>query len=295
MEVFTNTILPLMILIAIGYSMGRFFPGDGVIFSKTTLWVFASVLTFTFINDHPLTLDTFLTYGGAFLIIFVYNFILFKVILRKNKHSDTFFLTSVFGNTGYLGYPVLGLALGGDAIAYGVMYSIISVTIVNTIGVTVILKDFKKSISNLFKLPFIYSVIIGLVLGYLGINWHNLPKPFFTSMKMINDAAIPVITIFLGVLISKIELKKENLSLIFLASLHRLLVIPFVAFIGVLVFKMEGLEKSVFLIESAMPTAMNAAVISSAIKKEPEVVSSEVALSTLLSAITLPIVISLVK
>ena len=295
MEVFLNSILPLMILIAVGYFAGKIFKGDLVVFSKVTLWIFATVLTFSFINDHPITLRVLLSYGGAFFLLLGYNFLLFKIILRKNPQKDTFFLTSIFGNTGYLGYPVLGTAIGEKAIAYGVMYSVISVFTVNTLGIALIMKNIKDSLRKLFSLPFLYAIAAGLLLGYLGKNWRDFPKPIYLSLDMINKAAIPVITVFLGTSMSKIKLKAKNLLIITLASLHRLVVLPLLALVVAELFGMRGLEREVFIIESAMPTAMNAAVIASAIEENPEVVSSVVAFSTLLSSISLTFWINFVR
>ncbi len=295
MEVFINAILPLMTLIAIGWFIGKMFPGDKIVLSKLTLWVFATVLTFSFVNDHPPSFKDIMVYGSAFALIFLYNFLLFKMILRKKRMSDLFFLTSVFGNTGYLGYPVLRLAFGETAVAYGVIYSVISVSIVNTLGVASMLKNLRESLKNLLKLPFMYAVIIGLVLGYSGINWHDFPLPIARSLNMINEAAIPVITVFLGVSMSSVKFKKDVLSSALIASLHRLLVVPLIAYLVTTIIPMEGLFKTVFIVESSMPTAMNAAVIADSIKKDPEIVSTEIAMSTLLSAITLSMIIAFLK
>lgn len=295
MNVFLNAIMPLMTLIAIGFTIGKIFPGDKIVLSKLTLWVFATVLTFSFVNDHPPGAKEILSYGGAFLLIFLYNLAVFKVLLKKHEKSDVYFLTSIFGNTGYLGYPVLGLAFGQEAIAYGVIYSVISVSIVNTLGVAFMVKNLKQSVKNLLKLPFLYAVALGLSLGYLGINWHNFPTPLSQSMEMINNAAIPIITVFLGVSMSSVNLKKKALTTVLSSSLHRLLIIPVIAIFASQIFGMRGLFRAVFIVESAMPTAMNAAVISAAIDKDPEIVSTEIAVSTMLSALTLSLIINLIK
>jgi len=293
-EVLNQAILPLMLLILLGYIIGKLYKGDVVVFSKATLWLFANVLTFSFVNSHPPKAKDIALYAIGFSVLLIYCIVVFKIFLRKHEMSNVYFLTSIFGNTGYLGYPVLGLAIGEEAISYGVLYSIVAAIIVNTLGVALMTKDIKNSVKNLVKLPFIYAVVLGLILGYSGIVWTEFPTPIYRTIKMLNDAAIPVITVFLGVMISRIKLKKKNLCTILFASLHKILIIPTIAFFAAKLIGMNGLFYTVFVIESAMPTAMNASVIASALDEKPEIVSSEVALSTVLSAITLTLWINIV-
>jgi predicted permease len=225
----------------------------------------------------------------GFTVIFAYNVILFRILLSKNENSDVYFLTSLFGNTGYLGYPVLGAAFGNPGITFGVIYSFVSVTLVNTFGIAFLMKDVKKSVHNLLKLPFVYSIVTGMTLGYLGVNWKNFPAPLSLAIGDIKEAAIPVIMVFLGYSLSKVRLSKRNIQTMSLATLHRLFAIPLLALLISYLIGLKGIERSVFVVESAMPTAMNVVVISAALKKKPDLMSSVVALSTALSAITLSV------
>ncbi len=287
MDIFLDVILPVFIVIGSGFLVGKIFKGNGEIFSKITLWVFSSVITFTFMNENPPGRSDLMKYLWGFLVIFAYNLVVFRWMLGKRENSDVYFLTSLFGNTGYLGYPVLGSAFGDRGIAYGVIYSFVSVTLVNTFGIAFLMKDLKRSVQNLLKLPFIYSIALGMTLGYSGVHWKNFPQPISSAIADIKGAAIPVIMVFLGYSLSKVKLSKENLATMTIASVHRLLLIPFIAFWISGLLGMKGLLRDVFVIESSMPTAMNVVVISSALKKKPDLMSSVVAVSTALSALTI--------
>ncbi len=287
MDVFINVILPVFLVVGSGFLVGKIFKGNGEIFSKITLWIFSSVITFTFMNENPPNTSDLMKYLWGFLSIFAYNLILFRWILRNKENSDVYFLTSLFGNTGYLGYPILGSAFGDIGITYGVMYSFVSVTLVNTLGIAFLIKDLKKSLQNLFKLPFIYSIVLGMGLGYMGVHWKNFPKPISAAIADIKGAAIPVIMVFLGYSLSKAKLSRKNLVTMTLASVHRLFVIPIIAFVVSELLGMKGILRDVFIIESAMPTAMNVVVISAALNKKPDLMSSVVALSTAISAATI--------
>ncbi len=287
MAIFLNVIVPVFIVMGSGFLVGKLFEGDGEIFSKVTLWVFSGVVTFSFMNENPPSTGDLVKYLGGFLVIFAYNLIVFRWMFRKKESSDVFFLTSLFGNTGYLGYPVLGSAFGNAGIAYGVVYSFVSVTLVNTLGIAFLMRDLKSSIRNLLKLPFIYSIVLGMALGYMGVHWQKLPHPLSAAIGDLKKAAIPVIMVFMGYSLSKVRLSKENFKVMAMASLHRLLVIPVIALTISGFLGLHGLARKTFIVESSMPTAMNVVVISSALDKKPDLMSSVVAVTTALSAITL--------
>ncbi len=289
MTIFVEAILPIFIVGGLGYVVAKIFGGDFFLFSKVTTWIFASVFTFTFVNENVPKWEDISKLFVAFMILFSFNYVVFRIFGGRMKSAENFFLASVFGNTGYLGYPVLIRAFGEEALGYGVLYSVISVSVVNTLGIALLSRNFKDSVKNLLKLPFMYALVLALVLGYLGISWKGFPEPFYSSIDMLKRAGIPVITVFLGVSLSKIEWKFENIKIILISSLHRLLIVPALALVLAFALDFKGLFGRVFIVESAVPVAMNSVVIASELKKDPELMSSIVATSTLLSAITLTV------
>ncbi len=284
--IFLKVILPIFVVGGSGYAVAKVFGGDLRSFSKIVMWIFSSVLTFTFVNEHVPKWTDISRFFVAFMLIFALNYTVYRVLI-KSPNSDLFFLGAIFGNTGYMGYPVLQMAFGEEAVGYGVLYSVISISVVSTLGVALMSRNFKESMRNLLNLPFIYALILALILGYSGVCWKDFPEPFYSSLAMLKRAGIPVIIVFMGASMVEIEWKMENVRFISLTSLYRLVVVPLMALILSTAFGFEGLFKRVFVVESAMPVAMNSVVIASELRKNPEIMSSIVSLSTLLSSLTL--------
>ncbi len=284
--IFLKIILPIFIMGGAGYTVAKVFGGSLSLFSKVVMWIFASVLTFTFVNEHVPRWVDISKFFVAFMVIFVVNYVIYRFVV-KNPNSDLFFLSAIFANTGYMGYPVLQMAFGEEALSYGVLYSVISVSVVSTLGVALMSRNFKESLRNLVSLPFLYALILALILGYSGICWKDFPEPFYTSILLLKNSGIPVIIVFMGASMAKAEWKLENIRFISIASLYRLMFVPLMALILSTVFGFEGIFKKVFIVESAMPVAMNSVVIASELNKNPDIMGSIVSLSTLLSAVTL--------
>jgi len=287
MEIFTKSILPIFVVSGLGYVVGKIFKGDVSLFSKVTMWIFSSVIIFTFVTENTPKPFDFLKTALLFLIIIFYNFVIFKVLIKDPTSRSIHFLTSIFGNTGYLGYPVIMLSFGEKTLSLAVLYTVVSTILVSTVGIALLSEKLKDGIKSLLKLPFLYSLIPALILGYLGVSWKDFPEPFSTSISMLKEAAIPVILVFMGVNMTRINARMEDLKTILTASIHRLLIVPLLAFFIVFIFKLDSPFSKIFLVESAMPSAVNCVIIASELRKKPEVVSGIVAFTTLLSALTL--------
>ncbi|WP_233119547.1 AEC family transporter [Thermosipho affectus] len=250
----------------------------------------ANTLTFTFINDYPPSLSQLKTYGSGIIILFI---IFYFISLPFKENKSLLFTNSVYINTGYLGYPILLSVWGEKALSYGVIYSVINM-ILGSIFVPMFL-DKKISLKNTFKLPYIYVIILAYILSLLGINYRNFPKPILETILLLKNAAIPVLLLFVGLSLSKITIKKINHKLLLSTTLIRLFIYPFFALIYVIIFHMEKNLGKVFILESAMPTAINSVILIDALTGDSSDISLTVAITTLFSAFTIPVWVFLIE
>ncbi|MBT1247846.1 MULTISPECIES: AEC family transporter [unclassified Thermosipho (in: thermotogales)] len=283
-------ILPPFVIILIGFLFGKIFPFDIKILSKISLWIMANTLTFTFINDYPPSLSQLKTYGSGIIILFI---IFYFISLPFKENKSLLFTNSVYINTGYLGYPILLSVWGEKALSYGVIYSVINM-ILGSIFVPMFL-DKKISLKNTFKLPYIYVIILAYILSLLGINYRNFPKPILETILLLKNAAIPVLLLFVGLSLSKITINKINHKLLLSTTLIRLFIYPFFALIYVIIFHMEKNLGKVFILESAMPTAINSVILIDALTGDSSDISFTVAITTLFSAFTIPVWVFLIE
>jgi predicted permease len=154
----------------------------------------------------------------------------------------------------------------------------------------------KNALKNMLKVPWLYAFIISWIIGALGFNWReDLPLPLFNYVEMLNRSAIPVILLLVGINLSKVPLKLKSLKQILPASLLKLFLPPAIALVVGKLIGMEGLVYQVFVLEIAMPTAANTAILAEGIsdsdrrEKELEFSSAVIVYSTFLFLFTYPI------
>ncbi|QTA38954.1 AEC family transporter [Thermosipho ferrireducens] len=278
-----SAVLTPFLIILIGFIFGKIFPYDLKIVSKTALWLMATIVTFTFINDYTPTLSQLKDYGIGMIILFFISLL----ITYFSKEKDIFLVSSVYVNSGYLGYPVLYSLWGERAMAYGVIYSLMNILIGSLLLPIFIGK--KVNFKNILKLPYFYTLIVAFILGHLGISYRSIPEPLLNSLLMLKDSAIPFLLLFVGLSLSRIKFSKGSMLTISLSSLLRLIIIPVFGLIFSQVYKMHGEFGKVFVLESAMPVAVNSVILMDALGGDTPSMSLSVAVTTLLSIITLPI------
>jgi len=270
-------------MIFVGYIYGRIFKDKDInIVNDIATWLMAPLVTFTFTNDYVPSIDVLLKFGGGFAILFVVSFLISRL---HKKDRELFFTGNVYVNSGYLGYPVLLALWGEEALALGVVYSFVNVLFGSTFLPAMIRGRFEWK--NVVKLPFIYAIAAGWILGLMGISYKALPTGILTGFNWLRDMAIPFLLLQVGLSISKISFEKSDLAHYLILCAERLVLIPLIMVAFSLILK--PFEAKVFILESAMPIGVNSVVVINTFKKEDTPKAGvTVALSTLLSLFTLP-------
>jgi len=270
-------------MIFVGYIYGRIFKDKDInIVNDIATWLMAPLVTFTFTNDYVPSIDVLLKFGGGFAILFVVSFLISRL---HKKDRELFFTGNVYVNSGYLGYPVLLALWGEQALALGVVYSFVNVLFGSTFLPAMIRGRFEWK--NVLKLPFVYAIAAGWILGLMGISYKALPTGILTGFNWLKDMAIPFLLLQVGLSISKISFEKSDLAHYLILCAERLVLIPLIMVAFSLILK--PFEAKVFILESAMPIGVNSVVVINTFKKEDTPKAGvTVALSTLLSLFTLP-------
>ncbi|MFP4461117.1 MAG: AEC family transporter [Thermotogota bacterium] len=302
-----TSIIPVFSIFITGYIFGKVFKDKSVMLSKLAFYLFGNVLIFTYITEHVPTLDMIWRYFlGTLIVTFtiVIVYWVFGKIVKKNMILWSY--TNSFSNTGYIGYPVLEYSIGPQAIPLAVIMASANMVLLPIIGTTMLSTKgkglVKKGLINIIKIPWLYTVIISWILGTLGFNWlEDLPTPAVNYVTMLKDSSIPVILLVVGVNLSRIPVRLKHLFNILPASLMKLFLPPALALIVGKMMGMEGLVFQIFVLELAMPTAVNTAILAEGLsetnshEKEKEFASAVVVYSTFLFLFSYPIWFSIVS
>jgi predicted permease len=299
LEILIHDILPVFVVIGLGYFFARRDPGaDLRTATRLTFYVLSPCLVFVSLIESNVD-------GGETAQIFVFVLLMVLVMgalawvtgraMRLTTPQMMGFLLAVmFVNAGNYGLGVTRLAFGVEAEARAVIYFASSSILVYTLG-TLIASGFKGGwrgmIKHLLLLPQVYALLAVFVIR--AANW-QVPEPIMEGLSLPARAAIPLMLLLLGMQLASASVG-EYWKAASVGTALRLLVAPFVAVGLAALLNLGGPARQAGILEASMPTAVISTLIAAEYKAEPQLVTSTVVLSTLLSPISLSIIIALLQ
>ncbi len=146
----------------------------------------------------------------------------------------------------------------------------------------------RTSLTSLTKMPLIWSSVLALIVVGVDIE---LPRWLLRATGLMGDFTIPIMQFTLGVSLAQLQL--GNLPRSLGLSLFKLGMGGAVGLGVALALGLEGVALGVMVLDCAMPVAVVNYMFASKYERDPEDVASVIVLSTLLSFLTLPLVLSM--
>ncbi|MGC9517724.1 MAG: AEC family transporter [Methanomicrobiales archaeon] len=294
-----ETILIIILLIGIGYFLRKINvlkSEDSLVLNKVV--VNLSIPSLIFLAMYTADLNNiYLLAPIPFICIFlgIITGLLGYLFAKAKKYSVktrwSIITTSAMVNSGFLGYPVVLSVFGANGLVRAIFYDMGSIILFIGFGVLFLLL-FGGKYSTIIKRAFIFPPLWGILLG-IGFNVMNIEIGILENIvDYLSGAAIPLIMISLG-----LSLQARNIKGYFEAasfvSFIRLIIAPIIALLLVSLFGFGGLEKSVIIVEAAMPSAMLSLVLALTYDLDVNATAACIFLTTILSLISIPFLIYL--
>ena len=287
---FANNLLPVLILSAAGFLLGRALPIDSRSLGRVIFYLFSPVLVFDLLLHNKLPFDEMALTMGFCLAVFVVMSLITLAIARLARldrlSTMAVLLTAAFGNTGNYGLPLVSFAFGENALAHATLYFVTTSILFNTVGVLIASMghlDLKQAALGLWKVPTMYAVILALVLNQFSVT---LPLPVERTIGLAADGSIPAMIVLLGVELSRVKWS-HSLRVVGLSAGLRLVIGPAVGLALAIPFGLQGAALQGNISQTAMPAAVTTTVLATEYKLDSSLVTAIVYLGTLLSPFTL--------
>jgi predicted permease len=297
-----TALAPIFFLIALGYLLRRIgVPGDG-------FWTGAEKLTYYLLFPalllHSLAAASL---GGlavlpaaAALTTGVVTIALIALAIRPWLHVDGPAFSSVFQGTirfnTYVGIAA-ALALYGKpgltltAIAIGVL-----VPVVNVLSVAVLAHfaaERPQGVVRLIGAIAANPLIIACALGAgLNLGAIELPDLIADILRFLGRASLPIGLLAVGAGLSLKAARKAGPAVVVTSAL-KLIALPLVTLAACQLFGVSGLTAKVVLLFSALPISASAFVLASQMGGDKELMAAALTLTTVLAAVTLPLILAL--
>lgn len=214
-------------------------------------------------------------------------------INKALKQSDkvTAILTSLmtYPNCTFLGLPLCTALFGPIAILYSAACIVAFNLLFFTVQISLFTKE-KVRLRAIFSIPTICTIVLLIMLA-LGLHW---PEPVQTVFGNVGGMITPLSLIIIGVMLTE-----SNLSEIFrekrayVVTLFRNFIIPVIAMLLLKLAPLDFDTRLCMLVYLACPCATLTIIYSIQTDSEPELGARAVLFSTLMFAVSLPIVIAL--
>ncbi|MDA1196384.1 MAG: AEC family transporter [Nanoarchaeota archaeon] len=289
MNVITQTLLPTFLIILVGYLIGKKRKVDLVPFTDLIIYITGPALIIFSIAKSTLDLKNAANISiSSFLVILGMGTITAIILKLTKSKKRGLYLPITVGNTGFLGLPLALFAFGNEGLARAIVYDITNAILIFTVGIYLISNhsDFKE----VFKIPLIYAAILGVILN---LTKTTIPSTIATPLEMIGLTTIPLALMILGYNLTKIKI--TSLKTTVGASLLRILGGFTLAFIITSFLGLQGIDRGIVLILAAQPSSMMSMILCKKYDQDAELAASIVFVSTLISIITIPLILTFVQ
>lgn len=288
-------IIPLYILIIIGYLSNKFLKVTKEGIARLLIYVFSPAIVFLGTTQAKGSNELFLI--PVIFFVIGTTLCLCMYFFAKRFWSDGTEKIAAFaagtGNTGYFGLPVCLALVGDDALPIVAMASIGLMLFENTVGFYTVARashSAKEAFKKFLYLPALYAFLIGIFLNFLNIVPTADVLNFFDIFK---GGYVPLGMMIIGLGLAEITMSHVDWKFASLIFLNKFIIWPgiFLALIYIDKTHLHIFNQTVYsvlLIESIVPVAANCVSYATELKVQPQKISLVVALSTLIALFYIP-------
>ncbi len=238
----------------------------------------------------------------AFLLVFIISWRLLGFAFKMAVLQGT---AGSYGNVGYMGLPLAVAFFGPEAAVPAALVFCFDCTVQFTLTAFLATLGHERNeeahwgeialkiLKQVFGHPFIVATILG---GIASAFAFKAPGALGTILTMLMNSAGPVALFALGVTVGARQFGGIGREMPLVAGM-KTLVQPVLAFVALSLFvpDIDPLWRDVALMMAALPTASNAFILASQYRAYIEGSSTAVLITTIISAITIPLLIYIIQ
>lgn len=213
----------------------------------------------------------------------------YVLVSKKHRSFSVERFSSVYSNCGFIGIPLINGLFGSEGVLYLTAYITFFNFLVWTHGLMTMKEkiDFSSALKAM-KAPSVIAIFIGLICYFARLQLPSVPSQ---ALQYISDMNTPLAMIIAGATAAQTNLlsvfkKPRN----YLICFYKLLLLPLAAFAVIRLFNVPSIVCTTLTVAAACPVATTGIMFAITLDKDPEKCSELFTMSTLLSALTLPLV-----
>ncbi|MBR2235469.1 MAG: AEC family transporter [Prevotella sp.] len=234
----------------------------------------------------PLLLISLLTY----VLLAGVAFFLPRYLTHRPEERGIVGFALMFGNVGFIGYPVVASIFGHQAVFYAAVLNVVNTFAVFTVGTMLIMGGrgeyrFQKKV--LWSTPMLAAYLAILIVA-LGID--DMPSGISQPLTMIGNITVPAALLIIGSSMSHLSARTMlGNRTVYLTTLFRLCLLPLAIYFLSRLAGFSSLVVSINTVVIAMPVATYGTILCLKHGRDTTLITEVTFITTLLSVLTIPL------
>ena len=307
-----SSLLPVVLLIAIGFAAGRLKLIRGAAvrdLSNLVFLVLVQALLFRTMATADLArLD--LRSVALYYVVAGALFFALLFIQGLNSRSAVIALAAIFSNTLMIGVPLVQLAYGEAGLVHLFtlisMHALILLTLATVVLELLVAREqaaaglgprrhiaatVAQAVKNAILHPVPLPIIVGFVYSLTGWGLHPVVE---RPLKLLGDAFGPVALVLVGVTLAQAAVGPHLKGALVISAL-KTIVHPLLMAGAGWALGLKGLPLAVMVVAASLPVGANVFLFSQRYKKAEDLVTASVAVSTVMAVGTISVVMALLR
>ena len=301
-----EVMITLFAIAVVGYAVGKmkYMGGefDRKLSSLVINWtcpalILSSAMTGE-LPDRRYILPLLLISAFTYVVLTALAWGLARLMTKRVEQRGIVAFALVFGNVGFMGYPVVDAIFGHQAVFYAAVLNVVNTFAIFTVGTMMITggggadrKHFNKKV--LYSTPMLAAYLSMLIVA---LNIDNIPGYISQPLTMIGNITVPAALMIIGSSMSQLPLRALLGSpLIYATTLLRLCLLPVGVHFLCLALGFDPYVTYINTMVIAMPVATYGTILCLKYNRDTTLITEMTFTTTLLSILTIPLVALLLK
>ena len=230
----------------------------------------------------------------TYLVLTGIAFWLPRFLTRRKDDEGVVGFAMMFGNVGFMGYPVVASIFGHEAVFYAAVLNVVNTFAVFTVGTILVTGKgevegprFQKKV--LYSTPMLSAYLTMLIVA---LEIDNIPACISQPLTMIGDITVPAALLIIGSSMSQLPLRAlMGNATVYITTVMRLVVVPVAMYFLCLLLGFDPYVVNINTVVIAMPVATYGTILCLKYNRDTSLMAEVTFITTLLSMITIPLLV----
>ena len=238
----------------------------------------------------PLLLISAITYA----VLAGVAFVLPRYLTKKREDEGAIGFAMMFGNVGFMGYPVVASIFGHEAVFYAAVLNVVNTFAVFTIGTILITgksgveqKRFEKKV--LYSTPMLAAYLTMMIVA---LRIDDIPEFISQPLTMIGNITVPAALMIIGSSMSNLPLRSLlGNGTVYATTAFRLAILPIAIYYLCTALGFSSFVVNINTVVIAMPVATYGTILCLKYEKDTTMITEVTFITTLISMLSIPLLV----